>query len=66
MTPIKSVWGGEWGGGIVFVSSMSLILIATHGAGKGNYCNHTHLFLEFWFLADFKRFVYDFNSGIFV
>lgn len=36
MTPIKSVWGGEWGGGIVFnVSSMSLILIATHGAGKG-------------------------------
>lgn len=35
MTPIKSVWGGEWGVGIVFVSSMSLILIATHGAGKG-------------------------------
>lgn len=32
---IKLVWGGEWGGGIVFVFSMFLIFIVIYGVGKG-------------------------------
>lgn len=67
--PFKSVWAGEWGGGVVFVSSMSLwFSLQLIVLGKGNYCNQKHLFSWIFlkFPADFKRFVYDFNGGIFV